>query len=152
MKRYALTALTGIVFTCGMFAGLVEREVAEQGGEAAIADANALDNAANGICTGGSSPMCYPENCRDDGSCPTNNQCTGRKKCTVLEEAVGPGISRVQICKTYSLCDSSEDAMDEFLTGAERTEAFSPASTMAEDYEEKPSRPAAEQTRYATYY
>ena len=108
MKQFALAAVTAVIFTGGMFAGLVEKEVAEVRGEAPIAEALALDNAETGVCAGMASAMCYPVNCIDD-KCPSNNQCTGNKKCQVSSEAVGPGTTRFT-CELYGACDSSEDA------------------------------------------
>jgi len=110
MKHIALVAVTSIIFTGGMFAGLVEKQVAEVRGEAPISEAHAADNADQGVCKGFSMAMCYPAECLDD-TCPTNNQCTGNKKCNVEAEVVGPGLTAYS-CKLSVLCDSSKDALE----------------------------------------
>ena len=108
MKQFALAAVTAVIFTGGMFAGLVEKEVAEVRGEAPITEALALDNAEIGTCKGMAAAMCYPAYCIDD-ECPSNNQCTGTKKCNTEHVAVGPG-QTVYSCTLSGICNSSEDS------------------------------------------
>ena len=150
MKHIALVAVTGLIFTGGMFAGLVEKQVAEVRGEAPISEAHALDNAEVATCKGMTTAMCFPANC-SDGNCPSNNQCTGLSHCRALVEVVGPG-QTLHDCTTYGHCDSSEQSDDE-----EELYSDSWAKPVLQDgvmvsVEAMSTKPRAASRLYTSYY
>jgi len=151
MKRYALAALTGIVFTGGMFAGLVEKKVAAVRGEAPITEAHALNNTEVATCKGLTTAMCFPVNC-SDGNCPTNNQCTGRSHCKSLVEVTGPGVT-IHDCSTFGHCDSSEqDDEEEELSSGYYTQPVFGDEQLASSADEGSLKPQASTRLYTSYY
>ncbi len=152
MKQLALGAVVAVVFTGGMFAGLVERDVVSELTETeAIQTAEAADDLDGlGVCKGFGVASCFPPNC-SDGKCPSNNQCTGQLICSINSISAGGNGGTITTCTTSGTCDSSKYG-DPIMGSADKNMVPIPNDSMApEEPLSSPIRGFANQdTRY--YY